>query len=132
MTRRYDRDQILAGLILDVAECLQIEPDEVVVDGSFFGDLGGESIEILDLTFRIRKRFGISIRQEDLMEGWDRNEDGQLTAEAIVRLHERLPGIDWTSRLGDRPIIDPRDMLTIDVIAEVVYMSQSDPSSCGR
>ena len=38
-----------------ISECLVVDLDEVTDDQSFFDDLGGESIDLLDMSFHIEK-----------------------------------------------------------------------------
>jgi acyl carrier protein len=47
-------------------DTLGVEPEEVTPEANFFYDLGGESIDVLDLSFRCEKQFGVRLRFQDL------------------------------------------------------------------
>jgi len=121
----FSREQILAGLILDIAESLAIEPEDVSRDAFFFSGLGGESIELLDLSFRIQKRFGIRTRFQELFEGWEFDANGRRSAATEQKLSAAFPQIDWSNRIAAMSGDDPRDVLTVDLIAELLFYSQT-------
>lgn len=79
-----------------IAECLGCEPDEVTDDQNFFHDLGGESIDLLDMSFRIEKDLGIRINFQQMTsaDGWNFDEQGRLSATTVRKLREEFPGID--------------------------------------
>lgn len=101
-----------------IAECLAADLDEVAPTASFFNDLGGESIDVLDLTFRIEKRLGIRpnfavIKEEAAL---DFDESGRLTPESLAKARALFP---------DLPIpadgaVAPRDLFTVAMIEAIV------------
>ncbi|HEV3004850.1 MAG TPA: acyl carrier protein [Pirellulales bacterium] len=105
-----------------VAQVVAVEPDEVGPSTRFFADLGGESIDFLDLSFRCEKQFGIRLRFEDLLEK-DHNatdESGILTTESMTLLRERFPFLDF-GRLPAQPTrANLTDLLTTEAIAQFV------------
>lgn len=79
----------------EIAECLGVELDEVTPEANFFEDLGGESIDLLDLSFRIEKTLGIrpdfsSVRDQLNLAA---DESGALTPESMERLRSVFPEI---------------------------------------
>ena len=44
-----------------LVEALGVDEEEVTLDSSITADLGGESIDFLDIVFRLEKTFGIKI-----------------------------------------------------------------------
>lgn len=130
MSVRFNRDQILAGVRDDVATCLALELDEVTAEANFFHDLAGESIDMLDLAFRSERRFGVRSPFQRLTggEGWRFDENGHLSAETLSSLQTEFPQIDWTTKLAGRPLSSVKDVVTIDLIAELLYHAQFDPA----
>ena len=80
------RDDILENIRETLVEALAVEPDEVTEDATLEGDLGAESIDFLDIKFRLEKSFDMTLRQA--ME-WEASHQAIMlqTAEhkAIVR-----------------------------------------------
>jgi acyl carrier protein len=85
-----------------VAETLGVDVDEVTPDSNFFSDLGGESIDLLDLGFRCQKAFGVSPQFTSLTAfSWDLGPDGRLTDESRQRIEDAFPAI--AGKLPDGP-----------------------------
>lgn len=105
-----------------VAEVLACEPEEATPQARFFADLGGESIDFLDLTFRCEKRFGVKLGIEKLLDAEyaATDEAGVLTEQSLARLQERFAFLDF-SQLPERPTkAQLTDLLTVQAIAQFV------------
>lgn len=59
-------EQFLPGVRTAVAEALGMEEDEVTTDATLLDELGAESIDLLDMLFRIERMTGVKIRATDL------------------------------------------------------------------
>lgn len=102
-----------------VIEALGVEPDEVQPDSVLFDDLGAESLDLLDIVFRIEKTFGIKvprsgIQDEVLAAEGVKAEDvvveGALTALGAEKLRENMTEVDKEKiyegfRLDDLPAL---------------------------
>lgn len=103
-----------------VDEVLGAERDEVTPERWWDADLGGESIDLLDLGFRCERALGVRVRFQDLgSQDLTVNPDGTLTREALDRLQERFPLVDvarWEGRHFSRPL----ELLTVEDIAAIV------------
>lgn len=105
-----------------VAEVLACEPEEATPQARFFADLGGESIDFLDLTFRCEKHFGVKLGIEKLLDAEyaATDEAGVLTEQSLARLQERFAFLDF-SQLPERPTkAQLTDLLTVQAIAQFV------------
>ena len=104
-----------------IAECLGCDLDDVTDDQNFFDDLGGESIDLLDLSFRIEKDLKIRVNFHQLMspEDWQFDEEGRLTAASVEKLRSEFPAID-VEQLGAAEGVPARALLTVGFIIEVV------------
>jgi acyl carrier protein len=105
-----------------IAQVVAVEPEEVGPSTRFFADLGGESIDFLDLSFRCEKQFGIRLRFEDLLEK-DHNvtdEAGILTPASLALLRERFSFLDFNSLPEPPTRTDLTDLLTTEAIAQFV------------
>jgi acyl carrier protein len=92
------REEVVAVL----AEALDQDPARVVPQASLIDDLGAESIDFLDIVFRLEAAFGIKIPAEEIWKGSLRSDDPVALAEGLARLRERMPGFDWRS-FPDKP-----------------------------
>jgi acyl carrier protein len=82
-----------------LAKSLRKDPAAVGMDASVIDDLGGTSLDFLDMTFRLEQAFGIRMSHQTLLdtveetfgEGKAIDADGTLTADAVTLLKLRLP-----------------------------------------
>lgn len=93
-------EAVRAGVVQMVAEALVREVDEVRLDSRLIEDLGAESIDFLDIVFRLEQLFRIEIPRGKIIENarGDLSEeefvrDGYLTAAGLARLREYLDEI---------------------------------------
>lgn len=63
---RSDTQEIFEKTRAILADVLGVEKDEITPESTLIGDLGAESIDFLDISFRIEKEFGVKFPQEEL------------------------------------------------------------------
>jgi acyl carrier protein len=81
---------------------LAVEPEQVTPDTKLLDDLGAESIDFLDIAFRLEQMLPIRIPRDDLIEQLEEalgeetvvDADRQLTPLGAYLVRERLTGID--------------------------------------
>ena len=83
-----------------LVEALAVDEEEVAPGASIMGDLGAESIDMLDIVFRLEKAFGFKIPPGDLFPDNVLNnpeyvENGKLTEAGLAKLKESLPHVDF-------------------------------------
>jgi acyl carrier protein len=102
------------------AEVLQIEIEEISAEALFFADLGGESLDLLELKFRLEKQFQVRVPFHDLtVNAIELDEQGCLTASSLAVLKSKFPFL----KLDDfeaRPLERKTDLLTIEALAGFV------------
>ena len=64
-----------------IVEVLAVEPDEVIPTARFFDDLGGESLDVIDMSFHCERRFGTRFRFQELVD----SKESEVSAESIDR-----------------------------------------------
>ena len=92
-------DDLMATVRACVADVLAIDPVKVTRDSSLISDLGAESLDFLDLVFRLETEYGVKIprdgirlaAQDGLADGFDKG--GVLTDEALERMRILMPEI---------------------------------------
>lgn len=104
------RQDIFEKVRETLVEALGVEDDEVTEDATLQGDLGAESIDFLDIVFRLEKLFGIKIAQEeliprDILSNPDYVNDRKLNDAGLAALREHMPHADL-SEFEEDPDID--------------------------
>jgi acyl carrier protein len=61
-------DEVYVKIVTEIAEALEVDTAEIDPDSRLFLDLDAESIDILDIRFRIEHAFGFKISQETLIQ----------------------------------------------------------------
>lgn len=124
------RGEILQQVQEILVDALNVDKSEVTPKASLFRDLGAESIDLLDILFRLEKAFGIVIPREELFPlslPWDlmnvpefvRN--GKLTEKGLAELRDEVRHIDLTAFEKDPDINKLDDYLfTVDAIVNYV------------
>ncbi len=82
-----------------LCDALSVDEDEVTEEATLVGDLGAESIDFLDIVFRLEKAFDIKVERgelfpEDIFSNEKYTQNNRLNAEGLAVLRERLPFID--------------------------------------
>lgn len=122
------RDEIFEKIQTVLDDALGVDEDEVTPDASLTADLGAESIDFLDIVFRIEKTFDIKIPQGELFpEGLTENPewvaDGNLTDAGLAMLKERMGHVDFDAiENGDRNVSKIADSITVDSLVNFVEM----------
>lgn len=113
---------VLAEVQSIVAEVLACEPEEATPQARFFNDLGGESIDFLDLTFRCEKHFRVKLGMEKMLDAEyaATDEAGVLTPQSLAKLQERFAFLDFSQLPDQATKAQLADLLTVEAIAQFV------------
>jgi acyl carrier protein len=112
-----------------VVEALGVEEEEVNPNAVLFDDLGAESLDLLDIVFRLEKTFNIKIPrggiQQDMLaaEGIKEEDvivDGALTALGAEKLLERMPEVDKSRIHEGFRIDDIATLFTVQTFVNIV------------
>ncbi|MCA9273366.1 MAG: acyl carrier protein [Phycisphaerales bacterium] len=100
-------DEIFAKVRDVLVDALAVDEDEVTAEATLTSDLGAESIDFLDIVFKLEQTFGFKIEQGELFpdnvtQDPEFVQNGRVTAAGMTRLKERLPHADF-SQLGSNP-----------------------------
>lgn len=119
------RDEIHARVQEVLAEVLGIDEEEVTPRATLTGDLGAESIDFLDIVFRLEQAFDIKIEQgelfpENLQQDSTYVQDGVLTEAGLNALRERLPHAEIDAIAGDPRLGRVGEIFTVDAIINFV------------
>src|ERR1700729_3712816 len=92
--------EIHAMVVSVLVEALGVDEDDVRPSATLQGDLGAESIDFLDIVFRLEREFGIKIPRgelfpESIFQGDpDFVKDGKVTDKGLSELREKMPFAD--------------------------------------
>lgn len=125
MSTTISRTDVLEGVSTAISDCLAIDREDITQESTFFNDLDGESIDVIDLMFRCEKRFGVRVELQSLLSDIQLDMNGRITEESIRILQSKAPEIDWSSRVAAITSSDPRDILTVDLICELITAAHS-------
>ena len=123
MAMSYDEVfEKVQGVMVDA---LGVDDDEVTGEATLTGDLGAESIDFLDIVFRLEKAFGIKIDQgemfpDNVLQDPEYVVDGKVTDKGLTELRERLPHADFTKVEQDRDVAKFAEIFTVDAVVKFV------------
>ena len=106
-------------------DALGVDDDEVTPEATLVGDLGAESIDFLDIIFKVEKAFDIKIEREelfpeDVLSNAEYVQDGRVTEAGLAVLKERMPFADL-SKFEENPIVqDFGNLLTVQDLCNYV------------
>jgi acyl carrier protein len=120
------RDEVLEQVKTVMVDALGVDDDEVKPEATLMGDLGAESIDFLDIVFRLEKAFGIKIPREELfpaetlMGNPDFVSNGKFTEKGLNALRAKMPHTD-TSAFSKNPDVSKLgDLFTVGMIVNFV------------
>lgn len=104
---------------------LGADAEDVTLDATLIGDLGAESIDFLDISFKLEQEFGIKIDQgelfpENLMQDESLVDEGKLTDKGMTVLTERMPHVDFSSFDGDRRVDQLSELFTVASLVDFI------------
>jgi len=120
------RQQILQEVQGVLIDALGVDEDEVTPDATLMADLGAESIDFLDIVFRMEKAFGIKIPREELfpaeslLSNSEYVNNGKLTQKGLQELKKRMPHTDLSEFADDPNVNKIGDLFTVDVLVNFV------------
>jgi acyl carrier protein len=117
-----NRAEILGKVKEVLVDALGVDEDEVTEAATLQGDLGAESIDFLDIVFRLEKTFGIKIPRGELFpenfQAADTNlvSNGVITAAGLAELGQRMPHADLTEFAKDPKVEKIGDLFTVKMV----------------
>src|SRR3954466_11772408 len=120
------QEEIYAKVSATLVDALNVDEDEIRPGATLQGDLGAESIDFLDIVFRLEREFGIKIPRDELFPDSifrgdsDLVSDGRVTDRGMAELRSRMPwadlsGFEHDPRLGAVP-----DLFTVGLLTRYV------------
>lgn len=121
------KEEIFAKVQAALVDALGVEEEEVTPEATLVGDLGAESIDFLDIVFRLEKTFNIKIPQgdlvpQDILTSAQYVKDGKLTPEGLDALRQRIPFVNLDKFVENPVVQDFPNVMTVGDICRYVEM----------
>ena len=120
------KDDVFVGVKEQLIEALAVDDDQVTPKATLMGDLGAESIDLLDIVYRLEKHFSIKIDRGELVPDDIVNDtqgqyviDGKLTAQGLDEIKKRIPFADIVS-LEKNPVV--QNLATVLTVQDMCYL----------
>ena len=119
------RDEIFEKVKTALIDALGVDEDEVSPSATMVGDLGAESIDFLDIVFRLEKTFAITIPRgelfpEDVLSSSEYVTNGKVNAAGLATLKVRMPFADLTKFEANPSVQNFANTLTVEDMVRYV------------
>lgn len=110
-----------------IAKALELDPQTVEMKSRLIADLGAESIDFLDIVFRLEKAFAIKIPRDDLFPEKVLTDprfvkEGRVTPEGLELLKSKLVKVNFAAFEKDPLVAKLPDLFTVQMIVD--YMER--------
>ena len=132
------QDEIFSKVSATLVEALNVDEEDVTPTSTLQGDLGAESIDFLDIVFRLEREFGIKIPRGELFPESIFQGDpefvtnGRVTEKGLAELHARMPFADLSQFEQDPELSHLSDLFTVDLIARYIQGKLSTTNGVAR
>ncbi len=125
MAATLSREEVLGRVETVLIDALGVESDEVTQDATLQADLGAESIDFLDIVFRLEKTFDIKISKgelfpDDILSDPDNVVAGLVTPKGLEQLKSSMPHANFDDFENDPKVAKVPDLFTVQTIVNYV------------
>ena len=119
------KDEVFEKVKEALVDALGVDDDEVTPEATMVGDLGAESIDFLDIVFKLEKGFDIQIPRDelfpdDILTNAEYVQDGKVTEAGLAKLKERMPFANL-SKFEQNPLVqDFGNLLTVQDLCNYI------------
>ncbi|MHC4294846.1 MAG: acyl carrier protein [Planctomycetota bacterium] len=118
-------DEVFEKVKETLIDALGVDDDEVTAEATLTGDLGAESIDFLDIVFRLEKAFDIKIPRGELFPDNILNnpefvQEGKLTDVGLTELKQRMPHADFSEFEQDPDVNKMAELFKVQTIVNYV------------
>jgi acyl carrier protein len=118
-------DEVFEKVREVLVDALGVDDDEVTPTATLTGDLGAESIDFLDIVFRLEKAFSIKINQGELfpdnvLQNAEYVQAGKVTPKGLEVLKSRMPHADFSKFEGNPDVNKVGEIFTVEAVVKFV------------
>ena len=120
------QQEIYAKVSATLVDALNVDQDEITPKSTLQGDLGAESIDFLDIVFRLEREFGIMIPRnelfpESIFQGDPEFvQNGKVTERGLSELRTRMPFADISKFESNPDLNKISDLFTVEMITKYI------------
>ena len=120
------QDDIYSKVSATLVEALNVDEEDIKPTSTLQGDLGAESIDFLDIVFRLEREFGIKIPRgelfpESIFQGDpELVQDGRVTPRGLEELRSKMPFADLTKFEANPEVGNLSNLFTVDLITRYI------------
>jgi len=108
-----------------LVDALGVDDEEVTPEAKLEADLGAESIDYLDIAFRLEKAFDIKIGESEMFDQSVLNDpnyvqDGVVTEAGVAELKAKMPHADLSEWEQDPKVDHLGDVFTVQMVCKFV------------
>src|SRR5215471_6410663 len=121
-----NQEEIYSKVSATLMEALSVDEDDIRPTATLQGDLGAESIDFLDIVFRLEREFGIKIPRgelfpESIFQGDPEFvQDGRVTEKGLTELKARMPFADLGQFEQNPEVSHISDLFTVELITRYI------------
>jgi acyl carrier protein len=130
-----NQEEIYSKVSATLMEALNVDEEDIQPTATLQGDLGAESIDFLDIVFRLEREFGIKIPRgelfpESIFQGDPEFvQNGKVTERGLAELRARMPYADLSTFEKNPEIRAISDLFTVDMITRYIQGKLGEPSN---
>ena len=120
------QDEIYTKVSATLVEALNVDEEDIKPTATLQGDLGAESIDFLDIVFRLEREFSIKIPRNELFpESIFQGDpefvkDGKVTAKGLAELRAKMPYADLSEFEKNPTLEGISDLFTVNLIVSYI------------
>ena len=112
------KEEVFGKIQAALVDALGVDDEDVTSEATLVGDLGAESIDFLDIVFRLEKSFDIKIPRgelfpEDILTDAKYVQDGRVTEVGLTELRKRMPFANLDEFVKNPVVQDFGNLLTV-------------------
>jgi acyl carrier protein len=120
------QEEIYHKVSATLVEALNVDEEEIQPTSTLQGDLGAESIDFLDIVFRLEREFGIKIPRgelfpESIFQGDPEFvQNGRVTPKGLEELRSKMPFADLSQFEKNPEVGNLSDLFTVNLITRYI------------
>lgn len=120
---QHDKQEIIKQVKQVISQALKVDEAKIALNSSLIKDLGAESIDFLDIVFRLEKTFKIKIPKgelfpEKILTDARFVKDGRITEAGLSELKARIPNGKWDIFSKNPLVSNLGEVFTVEMIVD--------------
>lgn len=125
-----NKEEIFAKVRGCLVEALDVDEEDVTLEASLTEDLEAESIDFVDIVFKLEKAFGLKIPQgelfpQDVFSNKEFVAEGKLTAAGVKVLRDKYPYLKLPPTAEKMPVSDLASHYNVEMLVRYVAHKMS-------